>query len=406
MYVKFVKGLAANRFTYQNNGEIYFATDERVIYMGGIKYGVQEKLEDALDEALIGSSVIFEENSGTLTFQTIGGTPVTVTLTAASNKKSGLMTATDKQHLDEAYEAVSAGGAIEDAIQEVQDQIDNMNLDSVTGIITSVSQSSGQVSATKTSVGQGLELTNDLHVKVAASNKILTTNVEGIVSTLSIDYVKNYTDGKTFETATPVILLKGIDDVVISAIDISELMVDGMLENATVDDEDNLVITMNTAAGSKTFTIPLAKYIDVYTAGNGISVSNKVISAKVKDADNYLEVTENGIASKNIDAAIKVETDRAIGVEGSLREKIEALEVNIGDESVEDQIEAALKNLDLQTTGGTGKYIQSISQEEGQVTAVAGDLTAANISATPIKEATTVQGIFSEIAQMLTWTEA
>ena len=80
----------------------------------------------------------------------------------------------------------------------------------------------------------------------------------------------------------------------IAAIDASDFLVDGMLDSVsykTVEKEveggkketvttDILVLTWNTDAGKEEFEIDLGKYIDVYTAGNGISITDHVISVK------------------------------------------------------------------------------------------------------------------------------
>lgn len=59
--------------------------------------------------------------------------------------------------------------------------------------------------------------------------------------------------------------------------------------------------------------VPVTDLIDVYTAGNGIALSGKVITAKVKANDSYIEVTTEGIASKGIDSAITSAKNAVIG---------------------------------------------------------------------------------------------
>lgn len=80
----------------------------------------------------------------------------------------------------------------------------------------------------------------------------------------------------------------------IAAIDATDFLVDGMLDKVeykTVEREleggkketvttDILVLTWNTDAGKTHVEIDLGKYIDVYTAGNGISIADHVISVK------------------------------------------------------------------------------------------------------------------------------
>lgn len=80
----------------------------------------------------------------------------------------------------------------------------------------------------------------------------------------------------------------------IASIDATKFLVDGMLDKVeykTVEREleggaketvptNILVFTWNTDAGKKETEVDLSKYIDVYTAGNGITISDHTISVK------------------------------------------------------------------------------------------------------------------------------
>lgn len=83
------------------------------------------------------------------------------------------------------------------------------------------------------------------------------------------------------------------------------------MKDVSLDASNNLVFTFETTSGETTTKVNIAKYIDTYTAGNGITVSNKVIAAKVKTGDAYLTVDANGIASKGIDSAISTAVSNA-----------------------------------------------------------------------------------------------
>ena len=52
--------------------------------------------------------------------------------------------------------------------------------------------------------------------------------------------------------------------------------------------------------------------VDVYTAGNGIEINNNEISVKVKEADKYIEVTADGVASKGIDEELAKKVNKEI----------------------------------------------------------------------------------------------
>ena len=131
-----------------------------------------------------------------------------------------------------------------------------------------------------------------------------------------------YTD-TTGEKPVYEIRLTGKGGEVISTIDAKSFVKDGMLDSvelvANPADQATgtyLVFTWNTEAGlSEPMYVPVTDLIDVYTQGDGITIEDKVIKAKVKSGDAYLEVTTDGIASKGIDTAITTAKNAVIGTE-------------------------------------------------------------------------------------------
>lgn len=108
------------------------------------------------------------------------------------------------------------------------------------------------------------------------------------------------------ETGKPILHLKGKDGTDVATLDMSKFVVDGMIESVTYDKEKHtLTITWNTAAGKQPITIDLSNLIDIYTAGNGIDVSdNGVISIKLaKGNQDYLVLDENGLKLVNVDGS-------------------------------------------------------------------------------------------------------
>ena len=136
-------------------------------------------------------------------------------------------------------------------------------------------------------------------------------------TTLSLEYFKDSADNNT-----PKIRLKGINGAQVGdAIDASDFVKDGMLtnvelvENPTGKTGTYLQFTWNTDADKDPITteVNVTDLIDVYVAGDGISIDGKVISAKVKANDPYIQVTTTGIESKGIDAAILNAKNAVIG---------------------------------------------------------------------------------------------
>ena len=68
---------------------------------------------------------------------------------------------------------------------------------------------------------------------------------------------------------------------------------DTFLDSVTLEN-DALKFIFNTASGKESVTVDVSKYINIYEAGDGISLSNKKFSVKVVE-NKFVKVTENGI---------------------------------------------------------------------------------------------------------------
>lgn len=179
-------------------------------------------------------------------------------------------------------------------------------------------------------------------------------------------------------------LVEGGTDV---EIDASAFIKDGMINTVTIDDNDDLIITFNTDAGKENIVLPLDQLVDIYTGVEGDRIKVTVNADKSISADlvagsitkdyldagvkaslaradsaiqshqdiSHLATTEalNGVDAKfdnytnttdmnakfdlkadktqvatDIANAVKVETDRATGVENGLANRIKDLEDN------------------------------------------------------------------------------
>ena len=140
----------------------------------------------------------------------------------------------------------------------------------------------GKVSALETAV-------DSLEVKsVAAGEKVLSTNAEGALSTtIKLGYDEN----------TQMSQLKGISDAVVSELDATPFIVDGMLDDAEYDTATKeIVLIWNSAAGAKSMRIPMESLVDTYTAGNGLKVTNNEFNVVLDTATtNRLTVSEAGL---------------------------------------------------------------------------------------------------------------
>lgn len=127
-----------------------------------------------------------------------------------------------------------------------------------------------------------------------------TEGVHKVSATLGLKYTAATAD------ANAKIELVGINDTVLGTIDASDFVKDGMLESVTKDETNNTItFTWNTDAGKQTTTIDIDDLVEVYTAGNGIDISNYSISTKVDGtSETFLTVGQNGIKLAGVQAAI------------------------------------------------------------------------------------------------------
>ena len=108
------------------------------------------------------------------------------------------------------------------------------------------------------------------------------------------------------EKGNPILHLKGKDSADVATLDMSQFVVDGMLDDVEFNSETHdLIFTFNTDAGEKTITVDLTDLVDVYTAGNGVEVSDKgEISLKLaEDTQKFLTLDENGLKLANVDGS-------------------------------------------------------------------------------------------------------
>lgn len=148
----------------------------------------------------------------------------------------------------------------------------------------------------------------------------LDTETGKLGTTIGLTY---FTD-TTGETPIYEIRLTDKNGNVAASIDAKSFVKDGMLDSVELiaNPADQaagtyLVFTWNTEAGlTEPMYVPVTDLIDVYEAGDGININNKVIKVVAKTDDPYIEVTTEGIASKGIDNAILIAKNAVIGTEG------------------------------------------------------------------------------------------
>lgn len=107
---------------------------------------------------------------------------------------------------------------------------------------------------------------------VAADDKVLSLTNKLVSATIGLDYGDATTEALTGKKA---IKLVGKEGVVISEIDASAFIKDGMIQSVAFDTKTkHVTITFNTDAGREAIDVDLSTLVDTYKAGTGLSLAN------------------------------------------------------------------------------------------------------------------------------------
>lgn len=147
----------------------------------------------------------------------------------------------------------------------------------------------------------------DTTYSVKAEEKILKLEGTEFSTVASLKYVA------ATETTEAKIQLLGIDGVLVSEIDATPFVKDGMLENVEYDAASNtLTFTWNTIAGSKTDSVILSDIIEPYTAGNGLNLSGNEFNVNLAaSSEGFLTVDANGLKLSGVQEAINTAKEEA-----------------------------------------------------------------------------------------------
>ena len=134
-------------------------------------------------------------------------------------------------------------------------------------------------------------------LSINSNDKVLTQSNDGLFANINLTWDREQG-----------LKLIGKDSIEIATIPAADFIKDGMLDNATYDEETHkITLTFNTAAGKQPIELNLSDLVDTYEAGNGLGLTGKVFSIKKSaeaDSEGFLKVGTDGIKVSGVQDAI------------------------------------------------------------------------------------------------------
>ena len=183
-------------------------------------------------------------------------------------------------------------------------------------------------------VVSGEGATKTISLKLNANDKVLTQTTDGLLTNINLTW--SSADG---------LKLIGKGGAEIATIPATDFIKDGMLENVELvnltgqttggtnpgenPDGTYLKFTFNTDGGSKILYVNVTSLIDVYAAGNGLSLAGKTFSIKLDPASEsgYLSVGSDGLKLSGVNQAISEAITSAVtGDSGTIKTELNKLQ--------------------------------------------------------------------------------
>ena len=134
-------------------------------------------------------------------------------------------------------------------------------------------------------------------LSINSNDKVLTQSNDGLFANINLTWDREQG-----------LKLIGKDSIEIATIPATDFIKDGMLENATYDEETHkITLTFNTDSGKQAVELNLSDLVDTYEAGNGLELTGKVFSIKKSaeaDSEGFLKVGTDGIKVSGVQDAI------------------------------------------------------------------------------------------------------
>ena len=162
----------------------------------------------------------------------------------------------------------------------------------------------------------------DTTYSVAEGEKVLKLDGTAFSTVLKLDY----SDTK--------IKLLGKDDALVSEIDASAFVADGVLNDVDYDAEnDKLIFTWNIIESTdddgtihyKTVEVDVKDLVDVYTAGNGLELTENAFAVKLAEGnESFLTADANGVKLSGVQSAINTAKQEAIDAAAEAAKKYDS----------------------------------------------------------------------------------
>ena len=181
-------------------------------------------------------------------------------------------------------------------------------------------------------VSEEAEGEKTISLVINPSDKVLTQSETGLLANINLTW--STTDG---------LKLLGKSGAEIATIPAADFIKDGMLENvelktASVEQPVDtattgtfLVFTFNTDGGRKVINLDVTSLIDVYTAGNGLTLAGKQFSVKLDaSTEAFLTVGTDGIKLAGVQAAIDAAKQEVANSVTTLQGEVDSIETAVG----------------------------------------------------------------------------
>lgn len=229
---------------------------------------------------------------------------------------------------------------------------------------------------------------------VAANDNFLTLGADKLISAAaSLKYVKTEATGS--DPAKYEIQLIGKNNRVVSTIDASDFIKDGMVESVNFDQTTkHLTITFNTDAGHDAIDVDLTKLVDTYKSGTGLTLAADGTFSINEDVVATKEWANGAFDAKGAAAGVKTAVD-AYTINGKVLASgsitLGGADITVGGESSQkdNSVAVAFKKLEDKVATVEGKAgVTSIDSKTGAFTVKAASETngAVNINVSEGRE--------------------